>query len=243
MKKQFKGKDGTSNGKNRMFYVAAIVCGIAVISTIYIVADNMGINNSKDTSQVKVTIPTPTIMPSPTPKQNSISPVSNSMDNVPKTTTKPTQESGKPKQTAAQKPAASIEKTKLAMPVDGQITVQHSNDTLVYSPTFDDWRTHNGIDIEANISDQVKATADGVVEKIYNDTMLGLVIEINHGDFKTLYANISTDELVKKGKTVKKGDIISGIGNTSIAEAMQSSHLHFEVIYKDKSVDPAKYLK
>lgn len=242
MKKMFSDKDGTFNKKNKVFYIAAIVCGVAIITTGYIVADNMGVKNGKDTAQIKVAMPTPTVAPAATQKPNA-APVSNTANNVPKSTPKPTAKSDTTKQQAAPKPSQTLEKTPLAMPVKGTIIAAHSGDVLVYSPTFDDWRTHNGIDIGANASDQVKAAADGVVEKVYNDNMLGIVIEINHGDFKTVYANLSTDSMVKEGKAIKKGDIISGIGNTSIAEASMEPHLHFELIYKDKSVDPVKFLK
>lgn len=240
MKKMFRNKDG-AKGKNAAFYIAAVVCAIAIISTGYIVANNMSPKKGNDTAQFQVQMqtPAPTLAPAATPKPAS-EPVSGTVKNVPKSTPKPAAVHTASAQET--KPVLALASTKLEMPVKGTVSVPHSNDMLVYSETFDDWRAHNGVDIQANLSDQVKAAADGVVEKIYEDNLLGTVIEINHGGFKTLYANLSTDKMVKEGKQVKKGDIISGVGETSISEA-GTPHLHFEVLENDKSVDPQKYLE
>ena len=73
--------------------------------------------------------------------------------------------------------------------------------------------------------------------------MSGNVIEINHGDFVSVYGGVSTLEMVQQGKEVKQGDIISGIGNTSLNEVRQNPHLHFEILYGGNSVDPIEYLK
>ena len=46
-------------------------------------------------------------------------------------------------------------------PVYGAIARQHSVDTLVYDDTMGDWRTHAGVDIDADLGAYVMASADG----------------------------------------------------------------------------------
>jgi len=140
----------------------------------------------------------------------------------------------------SQKPAAI---SKFMFPVQGDIMVEYAKDHIIYSKTLGDWRTHKGIDIKSILGAQVKAAADGVIEKIYNDDGYGITIIIDHRNgIKTKYCNLSTDSMVKEGQNVKQGDIISGIGDTAVFEIGEEPHLHFEVIKDGESVDPKTFL-
>ena len=132
----------------------------------------------------------------------------------------------------------------LIMPVDGEITVPYSADALVYSKTLEDWRTHNGLDIRADIGAHVKAAADGVVENVYNDNMMCMTVVLSHGgNLKTFYKNLSDAVPVKIGQEVKAGDVIGGVGETAIAEVAEVAHLHFEVTDDDRIVNPSDLIK
>ena len=127
-------------------------------------------------------------------------------------------------------------------PVPGQIITPFSGEELVFDKTLEDWRVHSGIDIGAERSTPVKACASGVVDDVFVDLMDGITIVIDHGNqYKSVYKNLSSDKMVKKGESVEKGQAISGIGETGISEAGIPSHLHFELMKKEKYVDPASY--
>ena len=129
-------------------------------------------------------------------------------------------------------------------PVKNKVLNEYTGDELIYSKTFDDYRVHNGIDIKAERGDAVKCAYDGVVEDVYADSLCGIVITINHGNgYKTVYKNLSSDKMVKKGETVTKGQTISGVGETAIFEAAEDSHVHFELIYNDKQINPEEYFE
>jgi murein DD-endopeptidase MepM/ murein hydrolase activator NlpD len=133
--------------------------------------------------------------------------------------------------------------TRLMPPVSGEIILDYAMEKLVYSKTLEEWRTHSGIDIRSDRGTQVKAAADGMVEKIYKDNGLGITIIINHGNgLKTKYCNLSSDNMVKENQKVKQGEVISGVGDTAIFEIGDQPHLHFEVIKDGKNVDPKTYL-
>jgi len=146
----------------------------------------------------------------------------------------------------AAKPVVSQQKaTKFTIiyPVEGEILRQYSIDELIYSSTLKEWTTHSGTDIESFLGAEVKAAADGIVEKVEEDPLMGIMITIDHGNgVKTRYANLSTANMVTEGQNVKAGQIISGIGRTAGCEILDPPHLHFELLVNGKSVNPDEYL-
>lgn len=128
-------------------------------------------------------------------------------------------------------------------PVLGKVYKEFSMDSLIYSSTLDRYATHNGVDIESELNVPVCAVLDGKIVDINEDKMMGITITIDHGDdLITVYSNLSTKEMVKIDDHVQKGDVISGIGDTTLLEALDTPHLHFEVIKDGEYVDPIIYL-
>ena len=101
-------------------------------------------------------------------------------------------------------------------------------------------KMHAGIDFGADTGTPIMATGDGHIEKIIKKrTGYGKHIIINHGyGYKTLYAHMSAID-VRTGQKVKKGEQIGKVGNTGTSTA---PHLHYEVIYKGKKINPIHYV-
>jgi len=101
-------------------------------------------------------------------------------------------------------------------------------------------RMHDGIDIGAKEGTPVYAAASG--EVVYADSRLsgyGKLIIIRHAkNLFTAYGHNSR-MLVRKGKHVHAGDLISRIGHTGRASG---PHLHFEVRQGSTPVNPIAYL-
>ena len=129
--------------------------------------------------------------------------------------------------------------TKFYVPVKGQIVREFAKDSLVYSNTLDEWVTHNGIDIKADKTSVVTASANGKVYAIKNDPRYGLTVIINHdGGYKTVYSNLLTAEFVVEGEKVQAGQTIGTVGNTASFEIGDDYHLHFEIIKNNEYIDP-----
>ena len=129
------------------------------------------------------------------------------------------------------------------MPVDGDIMKEFAENKLVYSTTLDIWSTHNGIDIQAEKTSVVKASADGTVTSIKNDPRYGLTVIIEHvNGYKTVYANLLSTEFVKEGEKVKQGQSIGTVGNSAAFEISDEPHLHFELLKDNEQQDPELYL-
>ncbi len=129
-------------------------------------------------------------------------------------------------------------------PVPGSIAKDFSSDELVYSDTMQDWRVHEGIDFAAEENTEVKAAADGKIEEVIKDGMLGACVIISHdGGIKTLYANLQEESLPVVGSPVKAGEVIGKVGRTAALEINDSPHLHFEVMENDTRVNPHLFLQ
>lgn len=129
-------------------------------------------------------------------------------------------------------------------PVEGDVIREFAKDNLVYSETLQEWVTHLGIDIKANKTTVVKASADGTIRSIKNDPRYGLTIIIDHNDgYQTIYSNLLTTEFVVEGEKVKQGQSIGTVGNTAVFEISDESHLHFEILKDSEQLDPNIYIK
>ncbi len=102
-------------------------------------------------------------------------------------------------------------------------------------------RMHYGLDFRASIGTPVHATGNGTIEYYGRQGNLGLIMIIDHGfGYQTMFAHLSGyPEDVKIGKEVKRGETVAFSGNSGLSEG---PHLHYEVRYKGKRVDPLNYL-
>ena len=107
-------------------------------------------------------------------------------------------------------------------------------------PIFKNKFFHTGIDIADKKGSSVYSTADGIVKFAGWRRGYGYVISVEHGyGYRTVYAHLSK-MLVKKGEFVVKGQEIAKMGNTGRSTG---PHLHYEVHYKNRPINPIKYLK
>lgn len=100
-------------------------------------------------------------------------------------------------------------------------------------------RFHDGIDIDGEAGDKIRAAAPGQV--VYSGRLgsYGKLIVVKHPNgLFTAYAH-NKKNLVKKGKKVKQGQVIAVVGNSGRATG---SHLHFEVRDKKGTYNPLDLL-
>ena len=148
-----------------------------------------------------------------------------------------------PTPTAQAAPTAQSIPGYFVWPVTGQIENPWSMTALVYNRTMRDWRTHDGMDIAAELGTQVRATADGVVEEVYNDDLYGTTVIIAHsGGLKSIYCNLAASPTVSVGDAVAAGSVIGSVGDSALCETGEVTHLHFAMSLDGESVDPAEYM-
>lgn len=105
-------------------------------------------------------------------------------------------------------------------------------------PTLGIWRKHEGIDLTAPIGTAVYASGNGVISQSQWRNGYGELIEVNHGfGYKSRYAHLSK-RYVQVGDSVTRGQVIGEVGNTGVSSG---PHLHYEVRYRDNTVNPIHY--
>ena len=129
------------------------------------------------------------------------------------------------------------------LPLGTDISKDFSPTVPAYSATMGDWRTHSGVDFAAADGSQVKAVSAGIVSGIYNDTLYGQVVEIDHGNgVAAKYCGFEPDSLeIKLGSEVEKGTLLGYLGKVP-CERSEGSHLHFEMTYNGVVQDPIAIL-
>lgn len=107
------------------------------------------------------------------------------------------------------------------------------------SPISGQLKLHQGLDFGAPPGAPVYATADGVISFAGFDSEYGKLVSIDHGyGVVTRYAH-NSELFVVVGQKVKRGDVISAVGNTGRSTG---PHLHYEVRVNSVPVDPTNYV-
>lgn len=121
---------------------------------------------------------------------------------------------------------------RFAWPVKGRVTAEFG--------TAGGGRHNDGMNIKVAAGTPVKAAENGIVAYAGNELKgFGNLLLIKHADgWVTAYAH-NRDLLVKRGQTVKRGEVIAKAGKTGSATEPQ---LHFEIRKGTKAVNPRDYL-
>lgn len=107
-------------------------------------------------------------------------------------------------------------------------------------PITKKWARHNGLDMAGWRNTPINAGGAGVVTTAGRNGAFGLFIEINHGNgFKTKYGHLSKLK-VKQGEKVEANQLIALMGSTGRSTG---THLHYEIWFNGKPIDPLKVLK
>ena len=102
-------------------------------------------------------------------------------------------------------------------------------------PFYGNWANHQGADYRAHYGTPVYAVANGKVTDAGYNGGWGNEIRIKHpSGLTTQYAHLSSMS-VRKGQTLKKGQIIGRVGSTGRSTG---AHLHFGLIKGKKYINP-----
>ena len=128
-----------------------------------------------------------------------------------------------------------VKKSILKTPIDGARL--SSNFGMRKHPISGYNKLHKGVDFAAKSGTPVYAGGNGVIEFMGNNGGYGKYIRIRHNNqYKTAYAHLSN---FKKGNyigmRVNQGDTIGFVGSTGNSTG---PHLHYEIIFQNKQINP-----
>jgi len=128
-----------------------------------------------------------------------------------------------------------VKKSILKTPLDGARL--SSNFGMRKHPISGYNKMHKGIDFAAPKGTPVYAGGNGVVEIAGVNGAYGKYIRIRHNnEYKTAYAHLNVFKKgITKGVRVNQGDVIGYVGSTG---SSTGPHLHYEIIYQNKQINP-----
>lgn len=99
-------------------------------------------------------------------------------------------------------------------------------------------RFHPGVDLAADKGTPIIAPADGYVKYAGRYGGYGNFVKINHKyGYETWYGHLNKI-YVRNGQYIKRGDKIGEVGSTGLST---SNHLHYEVHYNGKTLNPDQF--
>lgn len=99
---------------------------------------------------------------------------------------------------------------------------------------------HKGMDLASRTGNKIKVKAKGKVTRAEYAGGYGNLVVVDHGNgFQTKYAHMNKI-YVKKGQYVEYDETLGEVGTTGRSTG---PHLHYEVLYMGKNVDPMPFLK
>ena len=136
-----------------------------------------------------------------------------------------------------EKPALSF-----ASPVNGSVSQNYSDTTLVWNSTLGQYEVHLGVDFTGDDLSVFAAEA-GTVGDVVNDVLDGTYVVIDHEDgYQTRYYSLAEDVKGKKGDKVQKGQLLGTMAATRGSESLAGNHLHFEMSKDGVDIDPLTVL-
>ena len=115
-------------------------------------------------------------------------------------------------------------------------------DNTIYFPTLEQYQCNPAIVISAEEGTEVLSAANGVVEDIYEDPVIGttMVISIGNG-YKLVYGQLS-DLAVGISDDVEVGTVLGKISDPTKYFSVEGSNLYFKLTKDGQPVDPMVFL-
>ena len=118
-------------------------------------------------------------------------------------------------------------------------TAENQEKSIIYYDGT--YMQNSGIDYVSETEFDVISILDGEIIEVKEDNALGKIVEVKHkNNYISVYQSLS-NITVKKGDTISQGQIIGKSGTNELDKAM-GNHLHFELFYNGKVVNPLEHL-
>ena len=121
---------------------------------------------------------------------------------------------------------------------DYQADVESQEKAIIYYG--DTYMQNSGVDYIAKEKFDVVSILEGTVTSVKEDDILGNIVEVRHdNDIISVYQSLS-EVSVKENDKLLQGQVIGKSGTSNINSDL-GNHLHFELYYQGKVVNPEDY--
>ena len=126
----------------------------------------------------------------------------------------------------------------LLRPVSGEILMHYSMNSSIYFATLDQYKYNPAVIISADQGTPVSSGAQGQVIGIYDDAVLGKVVELElGGGYMATYGQL-TDVAVSVGSYVDEGDILGYVAAPTKYYSLEGTNLYFALTKDGTPVNP-----
>lgn len=126
----------------------------------------------------------------------------------------------------------------LVMPLVGNVLINYSAEKSVYFPTLQQYKCNPALIVAANVGESVKAAANGMVSRIYNDPMTGQTVVMSLGNGYELTYGQLQEVTVSEGTYVTEGEIFAQIAEPTRYYAVEGSNLYLKLTKDGVPVNP-----
>lgn len=126
----------------------------------------------------------------------------------------------------------------LVMPFAGNVLINYSADKSVYFPTLQQYKCNPALVLAATSGESVKAAANGMVSRIYDDPMTGKTVVMNLGNGYELTYGQLQEVTVSEGTYVAEGEIFAQIAEPTRYYAVEGSNLYLKLTKDGVPVNP-----
>ena len=117
----------------------------------------------------------------------------------------------------------------LMIPFAGDVLINYSADKSVYFPTLQQYKCNPALVLAATSGESVKAAADGMVSRIYDDPMTGQTVVMNLGNgYEVTYGQLQ-EVTVSEGTYVAEGEIFAQVAEPTRYYAVEGSNLYLKL--------------
>ena len=113
---------------------------------------------------------------------------------------------------------------------------------LVFHPTLNHWRTHNGVNFTAPEGTVVRSMAAGTVVSVEHTQLEATIVTIQHANgLISSYQGLATNVTVEEGETVSAGTPIGSVAPIRPIARSEGSHMHLRTRVNGNLVDPLTF--
>lgn len=131
----------------------------------------------------------------------------------------------------------------LPWPIEGDVILNYDTEGVVYFQTLAQYKANPAIMIAGEPGEKVKASADGVVEKITKSEETGVTVTMSVGNSYELVYGQLQDLKICEGDAVKEGAVIGTLAEPTDYFTVEGPNLYFQILQDDTPVNPLLLLK
>ena len=131
----------------------------------------------------------------------------------------------------------------ISWPVNGEVVMKYSADNVVFHKTLGQYKSNPALVISADEGNNVSCSVDCVVTKVGENEEIGNYVETSIGDeYEIMYGGLENIQ-VKKGDTVKQGEIIGVVAPPTKYYIDEGANVYMQMTCKNETVDPMIFLE